>query len=116
MRLRGGLVTLGKKGSRPIAVDGVAYRWRLRRRPTYSQGLRWSPCTYAVEHADDPGSTLVVTTNQPHPSNWLGGTAKAVLPSDVARSIRLALERGWVPTRPGSPFALDLSRGFTTSP
>jgi hypothetical protein len=107
-------MALVKKGSRTIVVDGVMYRWRLRGRPTYSQGLCWSPCTFAVEHAADPGSTLAVTTNQPHPSNWIGRTPKAVLPSDVARAIRLALERGWTPRNPGSPFALDLSQGFTT--
>jgi hypothetical protein len=50
------------------------------------------------------------------PQQLARGTAKAVLPSGVARCIRLALEHGWIPTRPGSPFALDMSRGFTTSP
>jgi hypothetical protein len=108
-------MALVKKGARTIVVDGVTYRWRLRRRPTYSQALCWSPCTFAVERADDTGSTLAVTTNQPHPSNWIHRTPKAVLPSDVARSIRLALERGWTPTTPGSPFVLDLSHGFKTS-
>jgi hypothetical protein len=82
------------------------------RRPTYDQALCWSPCTYAVVHARQPGSTLVVMTNQPHPSNWVGQSSEAVLPSDVARAIRLALERGWTPASSGSPFPLDLSEGF----
>ena len=38
-------MALVRKGSRQIVVDGTAYRWRLRGRPTYSQGLAWSPCT-----------------------------------------------------------------------
>lgn len=101
-----------RKGSRRIVVDGTAYRWRLRGRPTYSQGLLWSPCTFAVEHADAPGTTLVVTTDQPHPSNWLGRGAEPVLPSDVAEAIGLALGAGWVPTVPGRPFHLDRSAGF----
>jgi hypothetical protein len=109
-------MALGRKGARRIVVDGTAYRWRLRRRPTYFQGLVWSPCTFAVEHADAPGTTLVVTTNQPHPSNWFGREAKSVLPSDVARAIQLALGEGWAPTAPGSPFSLDWSAGFTPSP
>ncbi|MEV5310112.1 MULTISPECIES: hypothetical protein [unclassified Streptomyces] len=41
-------MALGRKGLRRIVVDGMVYRWRLRRRPTYSQALCWSPCTYAV--------------------------------------------------------------------
>ncbi|MEU7368569.1 hypothetical protein AB0B92_23980 [Streptomyces hygroscopicus] len=109
-------MTLGRKGARRIVVDGTAYRWRLRRRPTYAQGLAWSPCTYGVEHADAPGTTLVVTTNQVHPSNWIGREAEAVLPSAVARAIERARCEGWIPTAPGSPFHLNLSADFTPWP
>ncbi|MTE21021.1 hypothetical protein F0L17_18230 [Streptomyces sp. TRM43335] len=105
-------MALGKKGSRRIVVDGTGYRWRLRGRPTYDQGMCWSPCTYAVEHADRPGTVLVVTTSQPHPSNWVGMPASPVLPGDVARAIRTALARGWTPERSGSPFHLDQSDSF----
>jgi len=109
-------MALVRKGSRRIVVDGTAYRWRLRGRPTYFQALAWTPCTFAVEHADIPGMMLVVTTNQPHPSNWFGREAMPVLPSDVAQAIHLALRKGWTPTTPGSPFRLDQSAGFTPSP
>ncbi|MFD9637304.1 hypothetical protein ACFWW0_29825 [Streptomyces violascens] len=109
-------MALGRKGSRRIVVDGVAYRWRLRRRPTYNQALCWTPCTYAVEHADCSGTTLVVTTGQPHSGNWIGRKGAPVLPSDVAEHIRAALTRGWTPDRPGSPFELNLSQGFVSSP
>ncbi len=108
-------MALVRKGSRRIVVDGTAYRWRLRGRPTYDQGLVWSPCTFAVEHADTPGMTLVVTTDQPHPSNWIGRGAVPVLPSDVAVAVRLALREGWTPTALGSAFHLDQSAGFTPS-
>ncbi|PIM74488.1 hypothetical protein CTU88_00565 [Streptomyces sp. JV178] len=107
---------LGRKGARRIVVGGTAYRWRLRRRPTYFQALAWTPCTFAVEQADARGSILVVTTAQPHPSNWFGREAHPVRPSDVAHAIELARNRGWTPTEPGSPFLLDLSAGFTPSP
>ncbi|MCX2925568.1 hypothetical protein [Streptomyces sp. NEAU-W12] len=109
-------MALGRKGARRIVVDGTAYRWRLRRRPTYFQGLAWSPCTYAVEHADTPGTTLVVTTSQAHPSNWIGREAEAVLPSAVARAIERALREGWIPTASGSPFHLNLPADFTPWP
>jgi hypothetical protein len=108
-------MALGRRGSRHIVVDGTLYRWRLRRRPTYGQALCWSPCTYAVEHADHPGTTLVVTTNQPHAGNWLGRPGRPVLPSDVAAAVESALRQGWVPTRAGSPFHLDQSAGFSPS-
>ncbi|MFC8856870.1 hypothetical protein ACFT5D_27885 [Streptomyces sp. NPDC057144] len=109
-------MALGRKGARLIVVEGTSYRWRLRRRPTYAQGLAWSPCTYAAEHADTPKSLLVVTSNRSHPSNWVGREAEPVLPSDVARAIERALRTGWTPTAEGPPFHLDLSAGFTSSP
>ncbi|MEV7288248.1 hypothetical protein AB0O01_27405 [Streptomyces sp. NPDC093252] len=108
-------MALVRRGSRRIVVDGTAYRWRLRSRPTYLQGLVWSPCMFAVEHADTPGTTLVVTTDQPHSGNWCGRQAEPVLPSDVAQAIQLALHQGWTPTGPGSPFHLDRSAGFRPS-
>ncbi|UWE13060.1 hypothetical protein [Actinacidiphila bryophytorum] len=101
-------MALARKGSRQIVVDGTAYRWRLRGRPTYYQGLAWRPCTYAVEHVGTPGTTLVVTTDQPHPSNWIGLDASPVLPSDVAAAVRRALHGGWNPSAPGSAYHLDL--------
>ncbi|MEV8015870.1 hypothetical protein AB0O76_05850 [Streptomyces sp. NPDC086554] len=107
-------MALVKKGSRNIAVDGVPYRWTLRRKPTYSQALVWSPLTYAVELADSPGSTLVVTTNQPHPSNWVIEPVSAVAPYAVADAVRTALINGWIPEKPGSPFQLDQSDGFVS--
>ncbi|MEU0832517.1 hypothetical protein [Streptomyces sp. NPDC005969] len=106
-------MALVRKGSRRIVVDGTAYRWRLRGRPTYFQGMAWSPCTFAVEHADTPGTVLLVTTNQPHTSNWIGREAEPVLPSGVAAAIRLALHGGWTPTTLGSTFHIDESAGFT---
>ncbi|MBT2366015.1 hypothetical protein J7E88_12025 [Streptomyces sp. ISL-10] len=108
-------MALPKKGSRRITVDGNTYRWRLRGRPTYDQGLVRSPLTYAVEHADSPGTTLVITTDQPHPSNWLGSMATPLPPSHVADSIRTARAGGWLPESPGSPFRLDRSEGFASA-
>ncbi|MFE2068861.1 hypothetical protein ACFXDH_41930 [Streptomyces sp. NPDC059467] len=108
-------MALVRKGSRRIVVDGTAYRWRLRGRPTYFQGLVWSPCTFAVERADTPGMTLVVTTSQPHSSNWIGREAEPVRPSGVAAAVRLALREGWTPAAPGSAFHLGQSSSFTPS-
>ncbi|GGZ98068.1 hypothetical protein GCM10010371_67220 [Streptomyces subrutilus] len=107
-------MTLPKKGSRRIVVNGVAYRWRVRRRPTYDQGMSWSPLTYAVEQADAPGTTLMVRTDRPHPGNWMSELTFPVLPSSVAAAVQAAREKGWTPEAPGSPFLLDETE--TTSP
>lgn len=96
-------MALARKGSRLIVVGGTTYRWRLRGQPTYDQALCDTPCTYAVQRVDTPGTTLVVTTNQWHASNWFGAPSAAVLPSNVSASITLAPAKGWHPTIFGSP-------------
>ncbi|MEV8560043.1 hypothetical protein AB0478_27045 [Streptomyces sp. NPDC051917] len=101
-------MALPRKGARHIVVDGTTYRWRLRRRPTYAQSMAWTPGTFAVEHADSPGTTLVVTTGHAHPGNRLGhACVPPVRPADVAVAVRRALREGWNSTSPGSPVHLD---------
>ncbi|MFG2987573.1 hypothetical protein ACGFYQ_41435 [Streptomyces sp. NPDC048258] len=57
----------------------------------------------------------MITTNQPHPSNWFGTQGSPILPAQVADSIRTALTVGWTPQNAGSPFHLDQSAGFVSS-
>lgn len=104
-------MAIGRKSSRRIVVDGTTYRWRLRRQPTYDQALCDRPCTYAVQYAEDPGTTFVVTTNQPHTSNWSGSPAVAVLPRDATAAMASALCPGWSPTQPGPAFHLEQPGG-----
>lgn len=102
-------MAIPRKGSRPITVDGVAYRWMVRHKPSYSQGIIESSLTVAVEHDDVSGSVLALRLPQAHPSNWMGAPAVAVRPAHVALGIRTALGQGWKPERPGHPFRLNLT-------
>lgn len=63
-------------------------------RPT-PKGRGWRPLAYAVEQAGATGTTLMVTINQPHPSNWFESPARPVLPTEVADTIRVARAKGW---------------------
>ncbi|GAA2368427.1 hypothetical protein GCM10010432_26470 [Catellatospora methionotrophica] len=101
-------MSLAKRGSRHITVDARGYRWTVRRKPTYCQGMGWTPLTFAVESAEGTGTVLVVRTSAPHPSNWLKLPVQPVLPAIVAASIRTALHQGWRPDNPGAPLVLDL--------
>lgn len=102
-------MSLVRKGSRLIVVDGDTYRWRIRHKPSYSQGNGWTPLTFAVQDAATPGTILVVQPGQPHPGNWLGLPTTPVRPADVAKAIRIARVQGWAPRANGSPFVLELS-------
>jgi len=95
-----------KKGSRPLCIDGVYYRWRIRKYPTYAQGNEWSGINVAVEQENvQSGTVLVIELQDRHPSSWLTQSPPAkVTPSDVERFIRTALELGWRPDLPGKTF------------
>ncbi|WP_234361375.1 hypothetical protein [Plantactinospora sp. BB1] len=89
-------------------MDGVTYRWSVRRRPTYCQANGWSPLTFVVEHAEQKGAVLVAALPCAHPGNWLGLPSQPVLPGTVAAGVRQALAAGWQPSRPGWAFELFL--------
>ena len=50
------------KGSRRIVVDGTAYRWRIRRKPTRIQADYGcgSPLTFAVPSKSTRGGTFAI--------------------------------------------------------
>lgn len=101
-------MTLASKGARRIVVDGVAFRWVIRHKPTYSQANGWSWLTVVVEQAGAFGAVLVVSLPCAHPGNWIGLPGMQVRPSIVAEGIRRAVVAGWRPDRSGSAFALSL--------
>ena len=102
-------MSLTQKGSRHIVVEGVTYRWLVRSKPTYCQGLTWGSASFAVELENSGQSTLVVTLDAPRPDNWVGEQGLAITPSLVSQAIKQALERGWKPETKGSAYELALS-------
>lgn len=107
-------MSIPKKGSRLIAVDGVIYRWRIRRKPTYCQANSWAPLTFAVEPADEPGSVLLVSLPCSRPDAWLGERAMAIRPALVSATIRRALKCGWDPHQIGNAFIFSLTEDDLT--
>lgn len=101
-------MALTQGGSRPIVVDGIEYRWHVRRRPSYCQGIG-SPLTFAVEVPDAHGAVLVVRTDAARPDNWIGSPSAVIRPAQVAACIRAALRGGWRPAQPGSAFLADVA-------
>jgi len=101
-------MSLAKKGSRRIVVEQVAYRWSVRPRPTYHQGLGGA-LVFAVEREVGGQSILVVTLDAPRPDNCFHAPGCVVTPAMVAHAIRQGLAQGWMPACTGSPFALTLS-------
>jgi hypothetical protein len=99
-------MTLSRKGSRALIVDGISYRWLIRRKETYNDiqiGLQTPggvPLRVAIEKENAKGTLLVVTSDQPRLTKY-GMKAGVVRPSDVERWIREALAAEWNPGKPG---------------
>ncbi|ALN58445.1 hypothetical protein GLE_3098 [Lysobacter enzymogenes] len=101
-------MAIASKGSRRIVVDGQAYRWAVRSRPTYTQGLG-APLAFAVQQVGaGEGQILHVVAAAARPDHWLGEPVATIAPAQVAAAIRLGLEAGWTPAAPGSAFELRL--------
>ena len=64
-------MAIPKKGSRIIMVEGVKYRWLIRRKASYSQtDYGRGKVHIAVEHAKNPGATLIILTDRTHSKDW----------------------------------------------
>jgi hypothetical protein len=100
------IMSIPRKGSRRITVDGQTYLWRVRGKPTYSQALAWTPLMVGVEQEGVRGSTLIIRLDAAHPSNWVNAPRKAVTPGVVEAHIRTALKQGWEPTARGAQFCI----------
>ncbi|WP_435108300.1 hypothetical protein [Nocardiopsis synnemataformans] len=109
-------MTLVRKGTRRITVDGTAYRWRTRKRLTRAQCEQpdGGPMTFVVEGAETPGNPLVVTLGHTRPRGYCrpfrastGPEPEPVTPARVVAAVRGALAEGWRPGDSGGPFRLD---------
>lgn len=77
--------------------------WRIRKKPTYTQGAFKTPMCLAIQRADlRASSVLLVNLRLSRPDNWLSPHQTAVTPALVCEIILGALADGWDPlaTRP----------------
>jgi hypothetical protein len=106
-------MSIPKKGTRKIIVDGEPFIWLIRRQATNTQAESgWGHLHVAVEHAEEPGSVLVILTDRPHPQGLTPtNEVKPVTPSDAAQWIQQAVQLGWQPQLPGITFKVQIAGG-----
>ncbi|MEP6514738.1 hypothetical protein [Microcoleus vaginatus] len=106
-------MSIPKKGTRKIIVDGEPFIWLIRRQATYTQSCyACGNLHVAVQHADEPGSVLVIITDRPHPQGFTPtNEVKPVTPSDAAQWIRQAVQLGWQPRAIGNTFKVRIAGG-----
>jgi hypothetical protein len=101
-------MAIRKTGSRRIVVDGIEYRWRVRRKSTYIQAAFACSFVVSVQVAEASGQVLHVTAGA-RPDNWTQTPGEVVTPAPLAATIRAALKAGWKPAEPGSAFYFALT-------
>lgn len=97
-------MAIPKKGSRKIIVDDIEYRWRIRWKPSYGQGIGESNLTAAIELYENPQSPLIITFPWLRPDSWVGKTKESVTPKDIETCVKNALSQGWKPNVKGKIF------------
>ena len=101
-------MTIPSKGSRRVRMGDIEYAWRIRKKPTYSQGAFQTPLRVAIQScAEGPRSVLVVNLQVSRPDNWTGPHQTGVKPAMIRDMIARGLAQGWTPTTAGGPFTLD---------
>ena len=97
-----------KRGSRPIVIGGIAYRWRIAPEPDDLEFDYASAMCASVQLAEKPGQVLFVRCGLRH-GNILDTPGVRVTPRRIAATIRAALAAGWLPEASGSPQSIDLA-------
>ncbi|MEG4502332.1 hypothetical protein QUA81_00245 [Microcoleus sp. F6_B4] len=107
-------MSIPKKGTRKIIVDGQPFIWLIRRQATDTQSCYAGGNLHvAVQHAQKPGSVLVIITDRPHPQGFTAtNEVKPVTPSDAAQWIQQAVQLGWQPQLPGITFEVRIAGLF----
>lgn len=103
---------LTRKGSRLIVVEGISYRWLIRRKESWDdihieiQNMpNGVPLRVLIEQENVNGTLLVVTSDQPRLTKYKMVKESGIIrPADVARWIKEALAVGWQPSKPGPAF------------
>ena len=88
-------MSMGKRGSRLITVDGVLYRWSVRRSAQFEAPGPTSTLTVIVESTADLRHPLKVVVPPLPTDDWLHGPGHVVMPKQVAAWIRRACVEGW---------------------
>jgi len=96
-------MAIPKKGSRKIVVDGIAYRWRIRWKPSIStQDCFSAGLTAAVELYDEPRGVLMICFTHSSYKHYPSMQIEPVTPTHVKTAIETAIEKGWIPADKGS--------------
>jgi len=96
-------MALPKKSSRKIVVDGTSYRW------AFFENSGWNDITIQSESGNGSKLHAHVNWDEYDPEQQgISGWYSVVLPKFIAKTIQLAIVKGWKPEVSGTQFSLRL--------
>ncbi len=104
-------MSIPKKGSRKIIVEDEPFIWLIRKVTSRQlDGQGGDIIRVAVEHAEVPGSSLVIRTDRIHPEGYTvtRDEINPVTPADVSLWIKQAIEIGWLPKTDNKTFQVSV--------
>jgi hypothetical protein len=109
-------MSIPRKKSRRIVVEGRPFRWMLKGRPRYFGDTPGCFRFVAQEDVERPGRVLaawLVSKLWTEDHDLFGCHRASVLPSDAAAIIQRGLQTGWDPVDRGSSFELNINLDLT---
>ncbi|QDT65918.1 hypothetical protein V22_31810 [Calycomorphotria hydatis] len=100
-------MSISKKGSRRIVVDGHVYVWKIRGKSSFVQGTCGSAIASAVKHLEENGSTLVIYFPCSRLDSRGESETNSITPSLIEQGIRSAISEGWKPKESGPTYYYD---------
>ncbi|SNR14735.1 hypothetical protein [Tenacibaculum jejuense] len=98
-------MAIPKKGTRKIDVDGLKFRWLIRKKATYTQSVYGiGKLHVAIELEENPGTNLFIRTDRKHPNDIETEMVNPITPYDISNWIKQAFELGWNPSKNGNTF------------
>lgn len=104
-------MSIPRKGSRRIIVNGSTYLWYIRRKIGYWHEMFGGSLLVGIERIDPPSrQTLLFYAGYGRHDSMQYDYATVITPRIVEVAILHALKTGWKPHLPGSPFECWMSQ------
>lgn len=97
-------MSIPKKGSRKIVVDGQEYLWLIRSKPTYTPECQDGLMYAAVELNQSATSVLSISFSTQRPDSLTSNDIASITPNVIRACIVGAIGKGWKPNEKGAAF------------
>ena len=97
-------MSINKTGLRKVQIGEQIFEWKIRQKPTYSQGIAISPLLIVIQSFSNEQTKLIVDVVISRPDNWINPHQTSITPKLIKEIINSALQDGWMANKKGKEF------------